>query len=185
MYGLVNQAFQIYIVSHHGKASWDRIKGVGSEKMKSFIYSDASTDEFTLLLAKDAADVLNQPIDELLEEIGSYTLTFMVKQGQGDILQKVGSTFMEVIQKLDTIYLEVGRKFASPKNASYKPPSFKCIPTGPKSFTLQYTSSTEGLAPLIIGLVKGIGRQFNAVVTMTLEKPRTSSSHTDEFTVKF
>jgi len=65
-----------------------------------------------------------------------------------------------------------------------RPPSFWCTDVGDGQLRLHYQSEREGLAPMVVGLVKGLGGVFNTPVTVSHVVPRGSGTH-DEFHVTY
>jgi hypothetical protein len=52
-----------------------------------------------------------------------------------------------------------------------------------RSLTLDYVSKRAGLAPMVIGLVKGLGHKYKLEPVVTLTKPREEGGDTDVFEV--
>ncbi|MEO1186428.1 MAG: heme NO-binding domain-containing protein, partial [Cyanobacteria bacterium J06636_27] len=63
---------------------------------------------------------------------------------------------------LDSLHSRVGVSF--PK---LQPPSFEAEELEDDTLNLQYHSTREGLAPMVVGLVKGLGKRFDTEVDIT------------------
>ena len=48
-----------------------------------------------------------------------------------------------------------------------------------------YHSEREGLAPMVVGLLKGLGKRFETLVEVTHDKVRGEGSDHDEFVIHF
>lgn len=50
---------------------------------------------------------------------------------------------------------------------------------------MRYWSTREGLAPMVTGLLKGLGRRFDLDLTVTLTDPRSQEGDHDTFLVTY
>jgi hypothetical protein len=66
-----------------------------------------------------------------------------------------------------------------------QPPSFDCTEIEDDSLNLHYQSTREGLAPMVIGLVKGLGARFNTEVDIKQTSSREQGSDRDEFSIDY
>jgi Haem-NO-binding len=57
--------------------------------------------------------------------------------------------------------------------------------TGDEALKLHYHSDREGLAPMVVGLVKGLGSRFNTDVEVTQTCSKAEGASHDEFLVKY
>ena len=96
------------------------------------------------------------------------------------MLKLAGDSFSEFLQNLDNLHARLGLSF--PK---LKPPAFHCTEVTDKSLRLHYRSEREGLAPMVIGLLNGLGKMFDTEVSVSLDKARTNGHTHDEFLVHF
>lgn len=179
MYGLVNKAVQDLVVTQFGKEKWDEIKrkaGIGVE----FISMNPYPDEVTYKLVGAASEVLGLPPDKILETFGEYWTVYTGREGYGEMYRLAGSSFVEFLQNLDNLHVRVGMSF--PK---LKPPSFRCSDITADSLRLHYYSDRQALAPLVVGLIRGVGRLFDTAVEVTLDRSRGNGQDHDEFLVRF
>ncbi len=96
------------------------------------------------------------------------------------MLKLAGDSFVEFLQNLDNLHARVGLIF--PK---LKPPKFHCTDVTEESLRLHYRSERAGLAPMIIGLVKGLGKLFDTEVNVSIDKGRTNGHGHNEFLIQF
>ncbi|WP_224095042.1 heme NO-binding domain-containing protein [Nostoc sp. MS1] len=66
-----------------------------------------------------------------------------------------------------------------------RPPSFDCHHTDKKSMELHYQSSRCGLAPMVIGLIHGLGKRFETKVDITQTSFRDQGEHHDIFSIQY
>ena len=180
MYGLVNKAVQDLIVTQFGNDKWEEIKRKADIGVESFISMNPYPDEVTYNLIRAASEVLGLPPDEILEAFGEYWTVYTAREGYGEMLKLAGDSFVEFLQNLDNLHARVGLIF--PK---LKPPKFHCTDVTEESLRLHYRSERAGLAPMIIGLVKGLGKLFDTEVNVSIDKGRTNGHGHNEFLIQF
>jgi hypothetical protein len=178
MYGLVNQAVQDFIVAQHGEATWDRVRRAAGFSDPAFIPLEQYPDQLTFALVGAACEATGADAATLVEEIGAYWVAFTARQGYGELLDQLGATFAEALGNLDAMHVRVALMMPS-----LKPPSFRVRAATDRSLTLDYISKRQGLAPMVVGLVKGLGRKYGLEPAVRLTKARVEGSDTDTFEV--
>ena len=180
MYGLVNQAVEDLIRAEHGEATWQAIKGRAGVDAPAFISMSPYPDAVTYRLVGAASEVLAVPVPALLEAFGEYWILYTARKGYGHLLTLAGTSFPEFVQQLDQLHAHVALSFTE-----LRPPTFWCTEVGERSLRLHYRSSREGLAPMVIGLLRGLGTMFDTAVTVThVASPGQGADH-DEFQIAF
>ena len=96
------------------------------------------------------------------------------------MLQKDGRTLAEFLCNLHNLHTHVALSFPN-----LEPPSFWCTDVTEGSLRLHYQSRRPGLAPMVIGLVRGLGVMFSTAVTVALARSRADGHDHDEFVVRF
>ncbi len=96
----------------------------------------------------------------------------------GEMMDMSGDALPEFLENLDNLHARVGVSF--PK---LQPPSFECTDMEENSLSLHYRSDREGLTPMILGLVKGLGTRFDTEVHITQTQNRDDGAEHDEFLV--
>lgn len=165
MYGLVNSAIED-LARRHGDDVWLSIKekaGVEEE----FISMAGYPDELTYQLIAAMSDVLHQPVDEVLEALGEHWVLYTATEGYSHLLPIAGTNLWEFLANLDTLHAHVAMSFPD-----LRPPSFRCSDTTARSLRLHYYSHRSGLAPFVVGLVKGLGRRFETPVRVDVARAR-------------
>ena len=179
MYGLVNQAVQDYLAHAHGDQTWQAVRaraGVTSD----FIPLEQYPDALTFAMVGAACEVTGTGAAELVEAIGEHWVAFTAQRGYGALLDQLGSTFPEALANLDAMHVRVALMMPN-----LKPPSFRVHDVQQRSLQLDYVSHRAGLAPMVIGLVKGLGRKYGLQPQVTLTKPRGEGGNTDVFDVRW
>lgn len=180
MYGLVNQAIEDLVRANHGDGTWEAIKRKAGVDVEAFVAMESYPDEVTYGLVAAASEVLGTPADRLLEAFGMHWTLFTAQKGYGDLLRKGGSSFREFMINLHELHTRVALSFPH-----LTPPSFWCTDVTDQSLRLHYQSKRAGLAPMVVGLVRGLGAMFNTSVDIVPTRTREEGDDHDEFVVRF
>lgn len=172
MIGLVNKAIEGLVCSAHGEETWDEIverAGVGDAH---FLGMDPYPDAVTYDLVGAAAEVLQTEAADLLRAFGEYWTTYVVDEGYGHLLEMHDGGFVSFLSRLDEMHGRVGLVFDG-----LQPPSFRCEDEQESQVVLRYYSDRPGLAPMIEGLVLGLGRRFD--LDVSVEQITEKGDHAD------
>ncbi|GAP97518.1 heme NO-binding domain-containing protein [Leptolyngbya sp. NIES-2104] len=180
MYGLVNKAIQDMVCSQCGEEIWTQIKTKAEVQDEVFVSMEAYPDDLTHRLVKAASHVLGLSSAEIMQAFGEFWVKYTAEEGYGELLEMSGDTLPEFLENLDNLHARVGVTF--PK---LQPPSFECTDTEERSLQLHYRSEREGLAPMVAGLVKGLGDRFNTEVDVVQTESREIGADHDVFVVKY
>ncbi|MDX2034215.1 MAG: heme NO-binding domain-containing protein [Blastocatellia bacterium] len=180
MYGLVNKAIEGLIRQQAGEEIWERIKAKAGVEEEFFVGMNPYPDEVTYKLVGAASEVLGLSADEILREFGEYWILYTAQEGYGHLLTMSGRDFKEFLYNLDKLHAHVGANFPS-----LQPPSFRCTETSDNELVLHYYSGRPGLAPMVIGLLNGLGRMLNTEVAVTHTASRARGADHDEFLVRY
>lgn len=179
MYGMVNKAVEDLIVTRFGPEAWQDVRqraGVDQD----FVNMNQYPDEVTVNLVAAASARLGLPPATILEEFGLHWIRYTAHAGYGDLLRLAGGSFISFLQNLDALHARVGLSFPH-----LAPPSFRCTDLTPHSVVLHYHSTRSGLAPLVIGLIKGLGQMFRTRVTITQTAHKGETSDHDTFFIEY
>lgn len=180
MYGLVNKAIEDMVCSRFGAEIWKEIKLKAEIEVDVFISMEGYPDDITHKLVKAASLVLGLSPSEIMQAFGEYWVQYTAKEGYGEMMDMSGETLPEFLENLDNLHARVGVSFPQ-----LQPPSFECADIEEDSLSLHYRSTREGLTPMVIGLVKGLGTRFNTEVDITQTQSREDGAQHDEFLVKY
>ena len=174
MYGLVNRAIEDMAIQSGGHEIWEAIKLKAGVDESTFLSMQTYPDEITYSLVNSASELLSTPADELLRAFGRHWILFTAKEGYGDILKITGQNLTEFIENLDTMHSRVASTMPE-----LNPPSFECHYHSPDKIEVRYFSERQGLAPMVVGLLEGVGEMFETPVKVTHKKTQSS----DDFEV--
>lgn len=179
MYGLVNQAIEDMVRTRHGDPAWDRIKRRAGVDVDAFLAMEPYPDATSYALVHAASEELSEPPERLLEAFGEHWTLFTAQKGYGDLFRMGGATFREFMLNLHSLHTRVALSFPD-----LDPPSFWCSDVTDRSLRLHYQSRRPGLGPMVVGLVKGLGRHFGADVEITAV-PRAADADHEQFLVTY
>ncbi|OLP16557.1 heme NO-binding protein [Leptolyngbya sp. 'hensonii'] len=180
MYGLVNKAIEDMVCSHFGEETWQTIKQKAELEIDAFISMEGYPDDVTHKLVKAASEVLGLSASEIMQAFGEYWVTYTASEGYGEMMEMSGDNLPEFLENLDNLHARVGVIFPQ-----LQPPSFDCSEQTEESLHLHYYSSREGLAPMVVGLVKGLGTRFDTEVDVTQTQSRETGADHDEFQINY
>ena len=66
-----------------------------------------------------------------------------------------------------------------------RPPSFVCEQLGDRRIRLEYWSERAGLAPMVLGLLEGLGEMYDVTVSVRQSVDRANGADHDEFMIDY
>lgn len=178
MYGLVNTAIQDMVCSRFGEETWKKIKHKAEVDIDVFLNMEGYPDDITHKLVKAASVVLSLSTQQIMQAFGEFWVQYTAQEGYGEMMDMSGDTLPEFLENLDNLHARVGVSFPN-----LHPPSFECTDMEENSLSLHYRSDREGLTPMILGLVQGLGNRFDTEVDITQTQNRDEGAEHDEFLV--
>ncbi len=213
MYGLVNKAIEDMVCSNYGEKVWQEIKQKADLGLETFVSMEGYPDDVTHRLVKAASEVLQISADDIMEAFGEYWVKYTAQEGYGEMLDMSGDTLPEFLENLDDMHARVGVIFPRLQPPSFEVE--RRVAEGRKSnrlveceeeqesdslnsgvehgeetssfppLKLKYYSHRQGLAPMVNGLVKGLGERFDTDVEIVQTQSREDGHDCDEFSVKY
>ena len=180
MYGLVNKAIEQMVIEGYGEESWEAIKQKAEVDEDLFINMNSYLDDVTHRLVRAASEVLGLSSNAILQAFGEYWILYTAEEGYGELLKASGHNLPDFLENLDTLHARVGLSF--PK---LQPPSFQCSHQSQEGMHLHYRSKREGLAPMVKGLIYGLGKRFQTDVTVEQVRVKGETAGHDEFVLEF
>ncbi|WP_216908197.1 heme NO-binding domain-containing protein [Synechococcus sp. CCY 0621] len=180
MYGLVNRAIQQMVTTHHGEEVWQRIKDRADlQDLDFFSTYQAYPDDVTHRLVAAATQELGLSGDQIMQAFGEYWITYTASEGYEQLLESTGETLPEFLDQLDNLHARAAVAFPE-----LQPPSFRCEHSTDASMQLEYRSKRQGLAPMVTGLLHGLGKRFQTPVEVDQMASRDQGDATDLFQVR-
>jgi hypothetical protein len=180
MYGLVNKAIQELVCAKFGLDAWERIKAKAGVDIDLFISHESYEDGITYRLVGAATEILGVDGAIVLETFGEHWVTVTAEQGYGELMSASGDSLSEFLLNLPNFHARVKLLFPN-----LHPPTFKVSDVTESTLHLHYYSHRPGLAPFVIGLMRGLGQRFNTPVATTLLSSREQGLDHDTFLVSW
>ncbi len=155
MYGLINRSIKELVLRHHGEGMWSRIAQRAGCGDTEFLGMESYPDELTYDLVGAAAAELNVEPAALLEAFGRHWVLHSAPASYGDLMSLTGSTVEEFLGNLDMLHDRVANILPA-----LRPPEFRSVVQPDGSILLTYITHRPGLAPIVVGMVNGLGERF-------------------------
>lgn len=155
MYGLIMNSIKNQIIDDYGEATWLAVKRAANYDDEGFISMNTYDDALAYTMVEAICGITGKNADEALERIGEYWIQHTGKNGYGPLLDAAGLSFAEYIANLNNMHDTVS--IAMPQMII---PYFSVHDVTDNSLKLQYISNRKGLEPMVIGLVKALGKKF-------------------------
>ena len=179
MYGMVNRAIEQFIRKEHGESVWEQVASKAAVK-DAFISMEQYPDSVSVNLVVGLSEVIGMGPAQVLADVGEYWVSFAHNSDYGDLLDMAGDTLPEVLANLDEMHTRVGQSFEN-----LNTPSFWVTDLTEDSLILHYASDRDGLAPMVVGLVRGLGNLLDTDVSVIQVGIKGDTSDHDEFAVAF
>lgn len=180
MYGMVNGAIKALIVKKYGNETWEKVRAQAQIESADFMSMEQYDDSISVDLVVALSTVLSKSPAKVLEEVGEFWIEFAHNSEYGALLDMAGDTLPQILMNLDDMHTRVGQSFSA-----LRPPSFWCTDVTDQSLTLHYSSERDGLSPMIIGLVKGLGRLLDIECEITQVSEKDATQPYASFSVTF
>jgi hypothetical protein len=180
MYGLVNQAVEDLAVQLGGPELWSRIVERAGHDVPVFVAMEPYDDAITYGLVEAASEVLGVSASQVLEAFGEHWIRYTGNHGYGPLLSAMGTTLPQFLRNLDMMHSRIALNMPA-----LRPPSFACEELEEGRLLVSYWSDRPGLAPMVTGLLRGLGSRFDLRVTVTLTDPRPQGTDHDTFLVTY
>ncbi|MEM7411596.1 MAG: heme NO-binding domain-containing protein [Myxococcota bacterium] len=177
MYGLVNRAIEELVLEQAGPAAWNQIRKRAQLQIPGFVSMQAYPDAITYALVGAASQVLDIAPSELLRAFGRHWILFTGREGYGSLLEAAGQDLREFLLNLDALHARLGLSMPE-----LVPPSFS-VEEADGALRVEYRSTRVGLAPMVVGLLEGLGELFDEPVSVEHVQTRDEERH-DVFVVR-
>ncbi|MCB9878129.1 MAG: heme NO-binding domain-containing protein [Planctomycetes bacterium] len=171
MYGLVNRAIEDLVCSRFGADAWQAICRRAGIERPSFVGMQPYDDAITYSLVAAAAAELQTEDAAVLETFGEHWMTYTVEEGYGDLLSMMGETLEQFLDNLDAMHGRIQAQMPA-----LRPPHLRREPLPDGDSILHYHSDRPGLAPMVVGLLRGLARRFDVEVE-TSRLPPVGTGH--------
>ncbi|XP_065303181.1 guanylate cyclase soluble subunit beta-1-like isoform X4 [Dermacentor albipictus] len=156
-YGFIHCALEDLVTKKFGADTWKLLLEKSGISMHgaSFLMHKVYTDDMTLKLVAAACEVLGLDLDTCLEAFGEHFLYFCQQHGYDHILRVLGSNMADFLTNLDNLHDHLASTYPG-----MRAPSFRVTPGPSGQILLHYYSDRKGLHPIVLGIVKVVGKEF-------------------------
>lgn len=177
MYGLVNKALEQLVKTNYCDDTWSEIANRAGVD-HSFVIMKPYPDHITYDLVAAASDVLDTPAEMLLESFGEHWIQYTVDEGYGKTVSLYGDSVEEFLQNMNNLHAQIRLSFPE-----LRPPVISCVSKPNGQIEVCYQSERAGLAPMLVGLIKGLGKRFSTPVDVEYLTPVDPITNAEYFLV--
>lgn len=178
MYGLVNQGIHAFIVEHFGHEDWEDICRETGLEFQEFESMLTYPDDVTYRLIDCISKKYKMSAAEVLKTFGDYWVDFSSSSKLGQLMRFGGTSLVERLETLNEMHARI--KTTMPH---LKPPEFEFEVGENGTHKLHYASDREGLEPMVIGLVEGLGRETGESLKITQDPKPAYAEYRASFTI--
>ena len=179
MNGLVNRAIEQLVISMKGEAGWRGVCAHAGVAADGFVSMQNYDDDITFRLVNSVSERLGLSREQVLEAFGEYWITYTADEGYGALMAAGGSHLREFLANLNDMHSRVETIFTQ-----LRIPLFRVEDVSDTEYRLYYASEREGLAPMVLGLVKGLAKRFGQSVEIVQVHAKTDVLEEDIFNVR-
>lgn len=179
MNGLINQAVEQLFTSLKGEASWRGVCAHAGVAADGFVSRRSYDDDITYRLVNSVSEYLRITPEQVLEALGELWVTFTVQAGYEDVMTATGSNLREFLVNVNETHGRIEVIFDG-----LRMPFFRVEDVSDTEYRLFYASERDGLAPMVLGLVKGSARRFGQPVEVVQVYAKTEIGGEDIFNIR-
>lgn len=173
MYGLVFLAVKDLVLSKFSDKEWAKI--VAGAKCPFEFTMDRPYDDQTLYdIVAAASKVLGMPAEEVVEHAGYWFMVYIRnKTTYGHLLEFMGDNLPDFLNNINRLHTHLLKGAHFPE---IKSPRFRVSRRKKDSLVLHYSPGKEtrlGLAPLVMGIVKGIAMEILKLERISVQQTKT------------
>ena len=180
MYGLINQGLHDLAVQTGGEEMWREIKSTAGVGLEAFVGMDTYPDDVTYRLVEATSAAMGISAAEVLHAFGKHWILYTARRGYGAIFDTMGGSLPAFLANLDTMHARLSLSMPE-----MRPPSFVCEQLGEDQIRLEYWSERPGLAPMVVGLLDGLGEMYAVTLSIDQSLDRAHGADHDEFLIHF
>ena len=178
MYELINQDLHDLAIQIGGERLWREIKSRADVGLEAFVGMDTYPDDVTYRLVDATSAAMGISPAEVLHAFGKHWILYTARRGFGAIFDTMGRSLSAFLVNLDTMHARLSLSMPE-----MRPPSFVCEQLDDDRIRLEYWSDRPGLAPMVVGLLDGLGEMYGVKVTVEQTVDRAQGADHDEFLI--
>ena len=179
MNGLINRAVEQFVILRKGESGWRGVCAHAGLAADGFVSMRSYDDDITYRLVGSISERLGLAPEQVLEALGEWWVTFTVQEGYGDMLTATGSNLHEFLGNVNEMHSRIEIIFDQ-----LRIPLFRVEDVSDTEYRLFYSSERSGLAPMVLGLVKGLAKRFGQSVEVVQVYAKTEVDGEDIFNIR-
>lgn len=168
------------VIEEFGPETWDTIREKAGMEDEIFISNQGYPDEVTYTLVTVASEVLDEPVDTILEQFGIYWVMKVAKVEYGELMTSHGIGLGEFLDHLPNFHSRLEMIFPN-----FNPPRFKVAKRQDSSLELYYYTHREGLARFVVGIIRGLGQLYETEVSVDHIVSRADTGDHDVYSISW
>lgn len=164
MHGMINRAFQGFVVETYGREVWDEVCSVAHLRFTDFEAMLQYEDRLTLACFEATIAILHKNPNLLLEDLGTFLITHPPYAPLKRLLRFGGATFPDFLLSLDE--LPERGCMAMP---NIEMPAIEVTRLDEQSFRVTAQWSLPGIGPLLLGALRAMADDYGALATLSLD----------------
>lgn len=180
MYGIINKAIEEMAIAAGGPEVWDQICREAQCQDRHFVNMQHYPDAETFNLVNATSKVLKVPADDILRRFGRHWILYTSQQGFGPMMRFFGNSVRGILDNLNVMHNGIGD--AMPK---MRPPRIDVEDIDERTIRVHYVSERSGLAPMVVGLLEGLGEKFDEPLEVRQVAAKQDGADHDEFEIRF
>lgn len=159
MFGLLLRSVQGYLRATFGAVVWARVLRAANlppEGFEPMLPYDAAV---LAQVLDAAAELLDRPVDNLLEDLGTFLVADPGHQALRRLLRFGGANFTDFLMSLEE--LPDRARLAMP---DLEFPQIQLVETGPGFFRLTLGQGPDALFPVVLGALRAMADDYGALV---------------------
>lgn len=167
MHGLINRAIERFVRDTYGADLWTRIMRRAGLEFSEFEAMLTYEPPVTQAVLTAAAGELSKPVNDMLEDIGTYLVSHPNVEALRRLLRFGGVTFTEFLYSLDDLP-ERARLAVSDLNL----PPLALREHGADVYSLTCGAEMPGFGHVILGLLRAMADDYGALVLLEYKGAR-------------
>lgn len=171
MQGIFNKAFQMFLTSVYGRASWDAVAASAGMRQGDFEPMLRYAPEQSQAIIEAAAQQLERSAESLLEDMGTHLVTHRDMESLRRLLRFSGVSYVDFLNSLDEL---PGRARLALGEAVLPP--FIVEEAAESYYYLTFDDGPDWLYPLMIGVLRGMADDYGALATVEMREDDTGET---------
>ncbi|MVO15693.1 heme NO-binding domain-containing protein [Parasedimentitalea huanghaiensis] len=161
MHGLINRAIQAFVCSTYGESRWRDVTDSAELGFSEFEAMLIYTDEQSQKILTAMEQVLERPLREMLEDMGTYLVANPQTEALRRLLRFGGVNYVEFLHSLDDLPDRV-RLAVSDLSL----PALELVETAPGQFKLICQNGLPGYASVMMGVLRAMADDYGDLVIL-------------------